>query len=290
MKRHTYKAAGVLAAVGGLLAATAPAAFAAPDAAAPHKVSVVGNGSSVTLSTSTVTGNTVTFATSTTAKGGSQIVAFSLQNGATLAKVFADFGEEFSNNPKTDAKGTRDLTHDAFFVGLADPTAGRPVTVSEQLPAGTYYVLDIAKQGSGAPKVATLTVKAGSNTVGLGAPNVTIKANSADKFVAPKAWAAKGVLSFQNVSDTLHFMDMTPVKAGTTDAQVQKYFDSGSNKPPAFLRPGPGFSLEVQSPGHSVRAAYNLPAGTYVLLCFVADKTTGMPHALMGMHEVVQLG
>lgn len=35
--------------------------------------------------------------------------------------------------------------------------------------------------------------------------------------------------------------------------------------------------------------AYNLPAGTYVLLCFVADDVTGMPHALMGMHKVIQL-
>jgi hypothetical protein len=34
---------------------------------------------------------------------------------------------------------------------------------------------------------------------------------------------------------------------------------------------------------------YNLPRGTYVLICFVSDEETGMPHALMGMHKVVIL-
>jgi len=28
--------------------------------------------------------------------------------------------------------------------------------------------------------------------------------------------------------------------------------------------------------------SYNLPRGTYVLLCFVADDMTGMPHAIHG--------
>ena len=35
--------------------------------------------------------------------------------------------------------------------------------------------------------------------------------------------------------------------------------------------------------------AYNLPKGTYVLMCFVADDMTGIPHAFMGMHKVIKL-
>ena len=34
--------------------------------------------------------------------------------------------------------------------------------------------------------------------------------------------------------------------------------------------------------------AYNLPPGTYALFCFVAGDMTGIPHALMGMHKVIQ--
>ena len=43
------------------------------------------------------------------------------------------------------------------------------------------------------------------------------------------------------------------------------------------------------SPGREARLTYHLPAGTYVLLCFVADDVTRMPHAFMGMHKVVTL-
>jgi len=38
-----------------------------------------------------------------------------------------------------------------------------------------------------------------------------------------------------------------------------------------------------------MQLTYNLPAGRYVLLCFVADEQTGIPHAFMGMHKVVVL-
>jgi len=70
---------------------------------------------------------------------------------------------------------------------------------------------------------------------------------------------------------------------------VQQYFDSGAMGPPPFATGGPSGGSDVESPGVSLQLTYNLPAGTYVLLCFVADDQTGMPHAMMGMHKVVVL-
>jgi len=84
-------------------------------------------------------------------------------------------------------------------------------------------------------------------------------------------------------------MAIQPVEAGTTDRQIQAFFDSGSQTPPPLFRAGPSGGNDVVSPGGTIRVDYNLPAGTYVLLCFVADDVTGMPHALMGMHKVIQL-
>jgi hypothetical protein len=46
---------------------------------------------------------------------------------------------------------------------------------------------------------------------------------------------------------------------------------------------------DVQSPWTSLQLTYNLSAGTYVLLCFVADDETGMPHAISGMRKVLVL-
>ncbi len=45
--------------------------------------------------------------------------------------------------------------------------------------------------------------------------------------------------------------------------------------------------VEVLSPGAELLATYQLPPGTYVLLCFVPDDRTGMPHGAMRMHRVV---
>ena len=89
------------------------------------------------------------------------------------------------------------------------------------------------------------------------------------------------------MADTIHIMVLQPVKAGTTDAQVQAFFASGSQNPPPFALPGPTVSMDVLSPGHQLVLSYSLPKGTYVLL--IADDVTGLPHAVMGMHKVVTL-
>ena len=116
-----------------------------------------------------------------------------------------------------------------------------------------------------------------------------MQATSSDRFVTARDWPHQGTYTFKNMSDTLHFMTFQRVKKGTTDAQVQRYFDSGSQNPPPFALNGPSAGNDVVSPGGSLQLTYNLPAGTYVLLCFVADDHTGMPHAIMGMHKVVVL-
>jgi hypothetical protein len=45
----------------------------------------------------------------------------------------------------------------------------------------------------------------------------------------------------------------------------------------------------VLSPGIRHAVDYDLPAGRYVLLCFIADESDGMTHAVMGMHKVIVL-
>jgi hypothetical protein len=46
----------------------------------------------------------------------------------------------------------------------------------------------------------------------------------------------------------------------------------------------------VVSPGNQVIFdSANLTPGFYALFCWIADDQTGMPHALMGMHLVIQV-
>ncbi|MDQ6657515.1 MAG: hypothetical protein M3Z00_04695, partial [Actinomycetota bacterium] len=259
-------------------------------------VSVVGSGNSVTLSTNSVPAGTIHFNVSTTAPsgpdgGGSNIVLFQPKSGKTVADLFAGIQEEFSKDSSTAAKGTRDLNAAMTFRGLADVQAGTPVVVTESLKPGTYYLVDFAGvQQGGKPAVSTLTVTAGQQTSAQLPSQVQVRTAGEDRFAAPPFWPNKGTYTFTNSSDTLHFMTLQPVKDGTTDADVKASFEAkDQNGPPAFAKMGPSIGNEVVSPGYSLQMSYDLPAGTYVLLCFVADDKTGVPHAVMGMHKVVEL-
>jgi hypothetical protein len=297
MRRSALRGVAVLATAGAFVALEASSALASERGGGEHQqvVTVRGNGSAVHLDRTHLHAGSIQFRVRTTNPstpdgGGSQITMFRLKNGATLAKVFADIGEEFGANP---AKGTRDLVHDATFYGLADVATSTPVTVTEYVGPGTYYLLDLGKQPTGAPAVTKLTVD--GKTAGIEQDSdlrsqVTVKAVEPDRFVAPRSWPRHGTFTWTNRTDTIHFVELQPVKAGTTDKQVQAYFDSHSQQPPPFVLPGrPSSGADVISPGKSLQLSYSLPRGTYVLLCFVADDKTGMPHALMGMHEVVVL-
>lgn len=281
-------AVGALAA--GVFTAETPA-----GASEPHEGSTLAmhaTGSAVTLSRHAVHAGHVRFTVDTTSADGSNVLVFRPARGVSLATVFADFAEEFAPDPQTDAKGTRDLTRDARFYGGADVTPGRPATVTENLRAGTYYVADLAAPpGPNGPTLSTLIVwgRGGESSDRHDRRVPVVETTSSDRFVVHGRLHAHGSVTVSNVSDTLHFMELQPVKAGTTDAEIQAYFDSGSQDPPTFMVAGPTAGMEVQSPGRHALLSYSLPKGTYVLLCFVADDVSGMPHALMGMHKVVVL-
>ena len=260
-------------------------------AAAATSVTVTSDGSHVTVSRTSVDAGYITFRVrASNAAVDSDIVLFRPRSHATVATVLNGFKEEFSTNPTVSAKGTRDLTRDAWFAGLALVGKDSPATVTQYLKTGSYYVIDLGRYPAVALHVTALTVRwAGATHHRPPAYGATVRLTSSDRFVTPATLAAKGTVRVRNTSDTLHFMALMRVKKGTTDAQVQKYFDSGAQGPPPFAQQGPSVGMGVQSPGRQARLTYDLPAGTYVMLCFVADDKTGMPHALMGMHRVVTL-
>ncbi|WP_374970264.1 hypothetical protein [Terrabacter sp. BE26] len=291
------------------LAAAVPVAAAGSASAHEgdhHHVTTVwvkGDGSHVSLSRSHVDAGPVIFhqSTSNSGPGGSQISLFRLLGKATVNTFKADLAHEFSSNPATAAKGTRELNRDIRAAGLADVQKGYPASVRVNLRPGTYYLMDLgsffgATGPSGAPNPAlTRLVVRGTERDSAawkddsGWDTPTIWLTSADRFVGPSHLPADGSVTFRNVADTIHIAQFSPVKKGTTDAQVQAYYDSGVMTPPPFALNGPSFGLDVLSGGTHATLTYDMPPGTYVLQCFVADDVTGMPHAIMGMHKVVVL-
>ena len=313
MKRSVLRTALILLACAGMVATAAPALAGThgekhgtqgeehSHRLLQQQVTVTGTGSSVTLSTDHVFAGSIQFAVSSTnpavnGPGGSQVSLFRLKPGKTLQNLFAALQEEFSNTPSVAAKGTRDIVATAIVRGLADVAPGYPETVTETLTPGQYYAMDLANPPTNAPPTLTLlTVAPGGRHIAQTsdlASQVYVKTVD-EHFIAPKVWPHEGTYTFTNRADTIHFMQLQPVAPGTTDAQIQQVLTTpappgASGPPPGFLA-GPTGGNDVVSPGYSLQLSYDLPQGTYVLLCFVADDQTGMPHALMGMHKVIVL-
>ena len=102
---------------------------------------------------------------------------------------------------------------------------------------------------------------------------------------------ASGRFLFKNKGDTgvPHFVILQQVVEGTTTDQVLEYLQSGDEAPPPWGLQA-GLETGSISPGKSMTVDYDLPAGQYVVMCFFPDpKMDGMPHALMGMLEMIHL-
>ncbi len=102
---------------------------------------------------------------------------------------------------------------------------------------------------------------------------------------------AEGSFLLKNKGNTgvPHFVMLQQVAEGTTNDQVLEFLQSGEEGNPPWALPA-SFETGSVSPGKSLTANYDLPAGQYVVLCFFPDpKMGGMPHALMGMLEMIHL-
>ena len=262
----------------------------------PHAALVVGDGIRVAISQSTIQAGKDSFVVESnnpTRSAGSHIVLFRLKAGATLTRVATDWHNEYSLTPAVAAAGSRAVVRDMDTIGLADVSGGASATVTVNLSAGSYFLTDLGDLPSigELPTFTPLRVTAGAAASPLHG-QFSVRATSADRFAAPSTWPHTGTLLFTNAdTDSMHFMDLQRVTPGTTDAQIQAYFDSkGAGHAPALFLPGyPSAGNSDVTPGNSTLLTYNLPAGSYVLFCFASDPVSGMEHALMGMHKVITL-
>ncbi len=107
--------------------------------------------------------------------------------------------------------------------------------------------------------------------------------------------AGDNVVTVDNGGAQLHFVDVSMLPAGTTKEQVDGLMESFmSGTPPAegelqedaFT---PVAYLADVSPGVSETLPLTLEAGTYFLACWVPDLASELPHAMMGMYDVIDV-
>ena len=240
----------------------------------------------------TVTSKTITFSHGTSVHAGRvtfKVVAPSgdhtlqlakLTPGYSLRQAGADLAAAFSGK----VSAVRTIDKKILFLGGAEATPNHPGYFAETLYAGTYYAFD---QNGNA--ITTLHV--------FGTPPMrdwvhetsTITATNAHRFAtSPTVLPASGWTLFRNAADEPHFIVFQQVQPTTTAKMVSDYLASGNQNPPPWGLPGTT-STGVISPGRQILFHHQLPAGSYVILCYWPDDQTGMPHALMGMWKLVTL-
>jgi hypothetical protein len=249
-------------------------------AAATLTVNVQSTKNGPVLDTTTIApGNTVFSFTRAGAGGGIEILR--LKAGYSINQAGQDFGKLFSG----DVKAIRRIDKNVVFYGGAATVKGAASQIGMKLDkTGTYYAVNIDKN-----TLSTFQVEGAAESRSLPKADGHINMLKGNSFSHPSGLPAKGWLKQTNHATEPHFMDFQQVKGSTTRKQVKKYFDHGAKGTPSFGLPGQAGTLIV-SPGHTIVWPYDLTRGKYVTACFWPSKKTGMPHALMGMWDLVHLG
>ena len=291
--------------IGGVLATAAPATADTDHGKAQAVlITVTGDGSHASISNNDVHPGwlKLNIKDSTSPTIGVQIVVVQMRRGYSVSRLTADIGVQTnqSSTPAQSAASTRDIDKIAIALGGGDTFGGTPFFRADTiwLPGrGNYYVINTgAKNG---PTVVG-RLEAWGRTVEAGAPHhsgtISLGNGSADTITLRGHMPAKGTVKVRNNGDGVHLLQISKVADGVTDTQVQTEYHTlmtggtptsdpaGLNAPPTVVT-----GTDAVSPGHASLLSYNLPAGTYLLQCFVADTTTGIPHAFMGMHLIVHL-
>jgi hypothetical protein len=295
--RTVSRAVTALATAGALvLAGAAPALANSPEGS---HIAVVDTGHALRASTHTVHAGQVTFELRSTSPatadgGGADVEVFAPNRGISVASVYAHIRAQ--QGPQA-AASTRWLTKNVAIYGGAQVQGAGRVTATLQLRAGTYTVADLNTVFAGGPVASFRLTVTGVQTVNQMPPRVaaTIDLTSKDRF-APTSTTlpAHSAYLVRNVADTVHFVIFTPVKPGTTDADVTKAIASATGPqtgpPPYVLTDKLGVGSGALSPARTeVVSSPLLTPGTYDLECYVADDTTGMPHFFMGLHKIVTI-
>jgi hypothetical protein len=130
------------------------------------------------------------------------------------------------------------------------------------------------------------------------AADVTVTMFEYDFSVEGTLTPGSHVIAVNNVGAQPHEMFMASAPEPVTEEQIAQILElemqgatpapeSGVPNPENFL---PVASMTPLSMGKTGWLSVNLESGTYILVCFVPDIESGMPHAFEGMYQVFTVG
>lgn len=280
MQFRKHAAIGLMAAtalVGAV--ATVPSAASASGLAPVPVVQVHVTNNSVQVGAHNVITAGRTIFHVTTGKGVHQINIVRLKKGYTLPQFGQDIGKAFGG----DVKAINRVDRRTVLRGGTEAGPKHPGAFSANLPAGTFYFIDVNTNALSQVRVV------GKATPRQSIPNGgTISLYTYGFQTDRPALARHGWVHLVNKADQPHFVQFQQVKESTTNAQVRSYFDHHAQGRPSWGLPT-NFGTGVLTQGQSGDVYLNLPPGKYLIACFWPDFMTGMPHAFMGMWKLIHL-
>jgi len=191
--------------------------------------------------------------------------------------------------PPADPEGFPPFLYEAAILGgpgsLGPGQSGQALV---NIPAGDWAVFP---EGNQPPVFITSAESGDSNTT---APNPDLKIQLVDFAFGgfSNVKAGPQIWEIANLGNQPHMLTMAKVPDGTTIAQVLNTvtsMDMGTPSPDALtedqLQNVPDGVL-LLSTGQTMYLPLTLDESTYVVLCFVTDPNTGMPHVMEGMAAV----
>jgi hypothetical protein len=286
----TAALAAAAGATGVALAAPAPAPAASSSGPVPAVVDIVGTADGFTAP-DTVPAGTITMRVRSTAPDGLWLGLVRLGPGVPLARFVADLARASGADP---AAG-RAVAAESVMFGGAAVRPDMPVSFTQVLSAGTYYLIDYRAVGrpdglSGRLRPLRVTPAAG-RPAAPPADTSIVMYQTADggRFGAPAVLPRGASVRVTNRTGQFSEAILLPVPPGTTRDQIGAYFaalDSGDQQAPYPFTGGP-VGMTTLSPGHTVVLQLPLRPGRYAITTWVQDLRTGHLQGAGGMYELV---
>jgi hypothetical protein len=216
-----------------------------------------------------------------------ELTLLRFEPGYSYARFLADGARARGNGPRS-RTALRRVFAKTVFLGGVDVFPGTPADFTVEVEAGTYYLGEM----SGRPAFRKITVTGGSRPAAHATATVLTAYDfgfRANRTTLP----ARGTITIRNTGRQIHRLNLIPVEAGTTRAEIGAYLRTTGGRPdappPPFARRGPQLGTSMISPGERFDFGYRLPAGAYALLSLQPDSRTGKPQTADGMYTVVTL-
>ncbi|MDQ3540935.1 MAG: hypothetical protein M3440_09620 [Chloroflexota bacterium] len=237
-------------------------------------------------------------ATDDTAEAGGGSISFVQPVGATAEEyLLAVAPPDADATPSIEGVGELPaFVYESTYAGGAFVPAGQSAQMVIDLTPGEWIVWG---GDASAPWQPVIFEATGEMPTDLPEPEASAAITMEDhSFTVSDGQLIAGsqVIRIDNTGAQMHHVSAGRTIKGITRDDVLAVLQSEMTGTPAAVEFNPDedfqpvFFSNNQSSGTSMWIAVDLQPGPHILICFVMDSETGLPHAYLGMVEVVEVG